>query len=748
MDQLLATFGVTPANGKIANKAEENFSNPPATSSSVEQNSFSLSEAIPTTPMSEFANRVMSAFRVNWEHRSASGTTDRLNYCMRTHRKRFSDEQMNKLREQFPGSDIPDRIFSPVTSVKNRSLRSILVELVNQVGDPLFKVESSPLPDDGGDALTKAVKITMVEIEGLLQGLEAQGVRDDNVPPEVVARLSELVQNTFERRYDDMKNAAESELRDRAKRMEKKVWDIFEEGGWNKAFVEAIDDFCVFGTAVILGPVMRNVAVNEVKTDKNGAKSYRRAVKCIPSFERVNPFDCYPAPDAVEVDDGPLCITVRFTGEELYRLASSVEGTDTSSGGWMGVIVNDILSRHPYGGVKLNAFAFDPVRRTCEANGFDDSSDCTFEGVRCFMPMRGSELIDMGVVKNLDGSEIKPSKWYRTESVVIENRVVYICIHADELGVPVSKACCYNMPGSWWGEAIADMVAQCQCVLNNTARNMLLNQSMTSAPSGYVNDVSRLDDKSPDALKWRAGKLFKFTNGGSFGPGGNSGPPMGVFTIPSTLGDLLSIWKAMQQQADLDSGLPSYSEGQSAGASGALRTAQGLNTFVENMMRGGKSIMTNLDKGIISKCARMTADWVLIYDKDQSLKGDVYIRSVGLIGRVQKTQREGMRLQILNMCLNSQILVQAIGVKGVLELFRPSLDGLDLNPDDIMPSKAKIKEQDEIMQIAQIIKATGGAGTGGGAAPEQGSGMQSGVAPVDSPAPAVEGQVAERRGAA
>lgn len=748
MDQLDAIFGATPADGKIAIEAEESHSIPPSMPSPSVRDAPPIGDAIPTTPMSEFANRVMSAFRTNFDHRASSGTTERLDYCLRTHKKRFSDEQMEKLRQQFPGSDIPERIFSPITSVKNRSLRSILVELVNQVGEPLFKVESSPLPDDGGDALTKALKITMVEIEGLLQGLEAQGVRDDNVPPEAVARLSELVQTTFERRYDDIQNVAESELRDRAKKMEKKVWDIFEEGGWNKAFMEAIDDFCVFGTAVILGPVMRNVAVNKVKTDKNDVKSYRRTVKCIPSFERVNPLDCYPAPDAVEVDDGPLCITVRFTGEELYRLASSAEGTDTSGGGWMGVIVNDILSRHTHGGVKLNAFAFDPVRRTCEANGFDDSSDCTFEGVRCFMPMRGSELIDMGVVKNLDGSEIKPLEWYRTESVVIDNRVVYICIHADELGVPVSKACCYNLPGSWWGEAIADMVAQCQCVLNNTARNMLLNQSMTAAPSGYVSDVSRLDDKSPDALKWRAGKLFKFTNGGSFGPGGTSGPPMGVFPIPSTLSDLLATWKAMQQQADLDSGLPSYSEGQSAGASGALRTAQGLNTFVENMMRGGKSIMTNLDKGMISRCARMTADWVLIYDNDQSLKGDVYIRSVGLIGRVQKTQRDGMRLQILNMCLNSQILVQAIGVKGILELFRPSLDGLDLNPDEIMPSKARIKEQDEIMQIAQILKATGGAGTGGDVAPEQGTGMQSGVAPVDSPAPAVEGQVAERRGAA
>ena len=742
-------FGATPADGKIAVKAEETNLNPPAVPPPAEPFR-GADAAIPTTPMSDFANRVMTVFRTAWDHRNASGVTERLDYCLRTYRNRFSHEQEMKLRERFPGTDIPENCRSRISSVKTRALRSNLVELVSQAGEPLFHIESSPMPTDDGAALMKAVRGNMMEIASLLDELDRRGINDGNMPPEALEKLKELVEGTFERRYDDIQHEVEDEARTRARRMEKKVWDIQSEGGYDAEFLKTLDNFCVFGIGVMKGPVMRNVARNVVKTDKNGVKTYRREVRCIPTFEAVNPLDCYPAPGAVEVDDGPLCITVRYTGDELYRLAASAKGNDTSAGGWMGAVVNDILSHHPNGGVKLNAFAFDATRRVCEFNGFDDSNDCTFEGVNCFMPMRGSQLIEIGVVKNIDGKDIEPQEFYRTESIVIDNRVVYICIHADEIGVPVSKACCYTIPGSWWGGSVSDQVAQCQCVLDNTVVGILTNMSMTSAPMGWIGDIQRLNDKSPDALKWRAGKMFSFQNGGSFGIGGTSGPPMGVFNIPSTLGDALAIWKAFQQQADLDSGLPSYSEGQSAGASGALRTAQGLNTFVENMMRGAKSIATNLDKGLISHQAQLTADWVLVYDKDQSLKGDVFVRSVGLMGRILKVQRDAMRLQILNLCLNSQVLLQAIGVKGIIEMFRPSLEGLDLNPDDILPSKAKIEEQDMIMKIAQLIQAAGGANAPQGteAAPDGGAGMQSGVAPVEQPAPAAPGGVAERRGAA
>lgn len=743
-----AIFGVTPANGQIAQRAEAEAIPPPVASSAPSRpSSEALAAGVPTTPMQNLANHVMSVFREALDFRDSSGVTEQLNYATRVNRMKFSQKQRDSLAQQFGvESDVPRRIRSTVTAVGNRKARSILVDLLNQAGEPLFHLEPTPVPEAGADALLRTIKANAYEIQSLLATLEAQGVTDETMPPAALEKLKELIDGTFERRYDDIHDDIEDEARKRVRRMEKKVWDILEEGGFKGEFIDFLTNVCVTGTGVMVGPVMRNVARNAVReSGKN--KLYRREVRCIPVFESVNPLDCYPAPGARGIEDGPLCIVVKFSGPELYRFASSAKGAKDDGGGWVGTVVNDILRRHPQGGVKLNMVTFDPERRVCENNGFDESRDCTFEGVRCFMPVRGSELAEMGVVRDLDGEDIKPEAFYRAEAVVVDNRVVYVCIHPDELGVPVSKATFYQVPGSWWGGSIAEMLQQCQCILDNTAKSILLNESMCSSPSGWVNDVSRLTDKSPNALKFRAGKIFGFTGPSGFGGGGgNTGAPIGVFPIPSALNELLAIWKAFQQQADLDSGLPAYSEGQAAGASGALRTAQGLNTFVENTMRGMKMVMTDIDQGGIVRIARMTADWVLLYDEDQSLKGDVFVRSVGLIGRVLKVQRDAARLQLLGMCLNSQLLTQAIGVKGIIELFRPSLVDLDINPGDIIPSKAKLEEQDAIMQISQIIQAAGGA-TAQPQPAAEGAGMPSGVPPVEQPA-APQGAVEERRGVA
>lgn len=744
MDKFDSIFGATPANGPIAQRAEAAALPPPPAPPSRPAGA----APAPTTPMLALAQLVMRAFRENWEYRSSSGVSDRLDYALLVNRMRFSPKQMEALAAQFGAeSDLPRRIRSCVTAVGNRKARSILVDLVNQAGEPLFHFEPTPVPDVGEQERMKVLRRNALKAASLLDGLERQGVTPDTMPPEALEELRSLIEGTFERRYDDARNDLEEEARDRVRRMERKVWDILEEGGFNGEFLDFLTNICVTGTGVMVGPVMRNVARNAV-VERRGSKTYRREVRCIPVFESVNPLDCYPAPGALDVEDGPLCITVKYSGAELFRFASSArssEGEGDVGGGWIGTEVNALLRRHADGGgVKLNAVAFDFTRRECENNGFDDTNDGSFEGVRCFMPVRGSVLAEMGIVEDLDGGRIASEAFYRTETIVIDNRVVYVCIHPDELGVPVSKAVFYKLPGSWWGGSIAEMLQQCQCVLDNTAKSILLNESMCSSPMGYITDVSRLNDKSPNALKFRAGKIFPFSQPMGYG-GGNAGAPIGVLPVPSALEHLLAIWKAFQQQADLDSGLPAYSEGQAAGASGALRTAQGLNTFVENTMRGLKMVMTDIDQGGIARVARLTADWVLLYDKDQSIKGDVYVRSVGLIGRVLKVQRDAARLQLLNLCLNSELLTQSIGVGGIIELFRPSLVDLDINPDDILPSKADVEEQDALMKIARLIQAAGGANE---PPPQATTGMQSGVSPVGEPPPAQPGGVAERRGAA
>jgi len=704
----------------------------------------SLKEGEPTVPMSEMANLVMRAFRTNSDHRKMSGMDEKLLYALRANECRFDQEQESKMRMKFPAS-VADKLFAPITSTKNRAAKSMLVDLANQIGSPLFKIEPTPLPDVPSEVAEEAFEKVMSNIKNVFMSLEKNGVNE--IPPEMMEYLNRLVVSATNESYDEIENSKESFARNRAKRMEKKVWDLMCEGGFSSAFMDVLTNVCVYGTGVMVGPTARVVSSNKcVEDKKNGTKKYKRinSVKLV--YESVNPMDCYPAPDAKDVSDGPFCMRVKYTADELWRFSDSKAKTEDGvrGCGWIQSVVRNILSRHPSGGLKLNIVNYDSDRRTCENNGFaDDVNDCTFEGVRCFMPVRGSVLIQMGIVKNHKGKTIDQQEYYKTETIVIDNRVVYCTIFPDEFAVPVSKCAFYDCPGSWWGDSIAEKLKMTQCVLNNCIRAMMENMAASSNSVWWVNDVQRLVNKSPQ-MKIKAGMTIGF--GSSMV--GNTGAPIGAINVPSTANELLSVWQRMQSQADLDSGLPAYTEGQSAGQSGALRTASGLAVFTEAANRGLKMVMTTIDHSLISNVARMTADWVLIHDDDMDLKGDVNIRSVGLIGKIMKAQRDQQRMQLFDMVQKSPILSQIAGIKGLIALFRPAIEDIDVNPDDVLPSKGKIEEMELVQQIKQVFDATQASqGVQENSAAIQGphnaQGMQGEVA--NEPAP---GSVAERRNVA
>jgi hypothetical protein len=106
--------------------------------------------------------------------------------------------------------------------------------------------------------------------------------------------------------------------------------------------------------------------------------------------------------------------------------------------------------------------------------GSGDSDDCTFEAVRCFLSVRGSELAEIGIVKNRDGKKIVLGDFYHVEAIVIDSKVVYCRILDARFDVPISKGVFYELPGSFWGESIADKLRFVQMMQNNTAKALFL----------------------------------------------------------------------------------------------------------------------------------------------------------------------------------------------------------------------------------------------------------------------------------
>lgn len=706
----------------------------------------SPAEVKPTEPMTRLASFVMEAFRTNSDYRRSSGVDARLDYALMANRCRFTEAQLDALVNKMGiPMTIAEHLKSTVTFVKTRGAKAILGDLLSQSGEPLFDLTHSPVPDVPIDATAETEEQMAMEIQQLLAALAQQGVTQ--LPPEAEAKLMQAVQIATADRYDDIANQKEAVARNRVRRMKNKVWDLMEEGGFTEAVHDCISNLCVYGTCVLHGPVMRAVECNVVKSARGKTPRYVREVKLKPVFESVNPWDCYPAPDAKDTSDGPFCMKVKFAAHDLWTMCDRGAAKEKNGEGWNDAVVRDILDRHPYGGVKLKPYCgtMEAERRELENRGFEDTKDCTFEGVRCYAYVRGSMLSEMGIVRNRDNKAILVNDFYRVESIVIDDKVVFCRILDNRMDVPISHALFYEIPGSWWGESIADKLRLVQTMQDNTAKSLFLDLAGTG-PMFWVRNAQLLRDKSPSATMFKAYKTVLFDEP-MFPGAGSSGMPMGTIDVPSRARELVAEWDMWNQQADNDSGIPRFAEGQSAGQSGALRTSSGLAQFNEHMMRGMKSVLTSFDNNLIRTAVRRMADWELIYGDDMDLKGDVYVLPVGLIGRIMRVQRDQARMQLFNMIATNQFLLQLVGPKGVMSLLRPSLKDLDVNPDDILPNEQRVRFMEAVEELKQLVNAEAQVTQGAGEDAALGGGAPPGVAQppqVEMP----QGGVAERRAVA
>ncbi len=722
-----------------------------------------VTPTVPTTePMTRLASFVTRAFHINAEHRRSSGVDEKLRKALLAQTCSYTPEQKDKMRR----AGLSEDIYAPITAVKVRAAKAMLVDIFQSAGDWPFTIRATPDPEVPEKVTEEAYSSIERDVQKIFASVAAAGVEE--LPPEAMQMLQGMIVNAASTRYDEIQNHKEAFARVRARRMEKKVQDIFAEGGFIDAFQDYVNYICIYGTGLILGPIPRVMAVNHCRTDKQtGVVKYERTYRRIPTFEAVNPMDCYPAPDAKSVDEGTLCIRVKYAPNALaqYVASSKSEKTDKADG-WLKHTVRGLLDRYPQGGCKIDSEPFDPIRRLQERNGAEEWQDCTLEGIRCFATVRGSDLIEFGVTKNRDGKKINFTEFYQVETIVIGGFVVYCRILDDRIGRPVVKGVFYELPGSWWGESVADKVSLCQNVMNNAIKALMQNMAASSGPMYWINDVARYTDRDGTGLKIRPHKMWAFQTSMM----GNSGAPMGIIDVPSNASELLTVWERMKTQADDDSGIPAYTYGQTSGNSGAMRTAQGLAIFTEAASRGMKMVINTTDRLVTRNLVKKTVDYVLLYDDNLDIKGDCEVLPAGIMGKILRAQQEQQRLQLFNMVINNQFLLQLVGPKGVIALLRPSIQDVNINPDDVLPDEERVKEMEQLQLLAQLTQAQGGASAaqepsapqgaqagGGGVVDAQGaqnavgntlSGTGNSAAEEVLRPMKVGGGVAERRGAA
>ena len=541
-------------------------------------------EEVKTPSMCALAEFVTRHMRVNYDARRRNGIDARLDYCVMAQTCRYDARQKAYLNE----IGVPERVYVPITATKIRAVYAMLMELGQYGSDAPFSIRPTPDPDVPEEVALETVARMQGELQSVFSALAASGVQE--LPPEAEEAMRRAVSVMARGVYDRIEGEKESFAKNRAERLQKKVWDTMVEGGYDRAYQRCLEDFCTYGTTVMVGPVMRNVVRNRSFRDaKSGVRRIRRVVDAVPTYESLSPVDCYPSPDAEEVSDGVLCVRVRYTREELWRFKSCATNGAKSSNGWRARAVARLLADNE-SGVKLDEFPGSAAVEDATHGESTTADTCKFEGIRCFAYVDGRKLLQIGITKSADGrTKVALDGFYYTETIVIGGVVVYCRIHDERVGFPLSKSVFYKVPGSWWGESVADKLYDVQSKANNASISLIRNMGPASSAQLWIKDLTRLVDKSPDAMAAEPGKIWGFTSsqaGLAYGQG-DSGVPMGVLQIPSNAAELLRVLEWATKQADVDSGIPAFAEGVGGSntQSGASRRSGRTSTRASSAVR-------------------------------------------------------------------------------------------------------------------------------------------------------------------
>jgi len=622
-----------------------------------------------TLAVDRVAEHVRKVFRRNRDARSE--VEARMLEARRMRRGEYDAATLAQI-EKFGGS----KVFLKVPEqVCNAAEAWILEVLESSSGLPLT-LEPTPLPE-----LPEHVK---QQVAGRVMRMLADAAGSGLVM--APADAYELARRA--------RGQAERELREdarvRAERMERKVVDALTECDWLGQVVQCAEDLVTVGTCLLRGPVV--VRRSKLKWDDG---QVREADELTLEFERTDPLDYFPDPDACEIDDGDAVLLRRISLASLAAL-KDVPGYD-------GEAIDEILREHegellPRRLVSEGVEGMETDTRLLEDRAFETGCE-VLQGLEFQGRMRGSILSEWG----MDGCE--PDRWYDVDALVIGQR----CVRLTRLALPdgrraMGKAVYRPVVGSFWGVGVPDLMKDCVDVLNAAARSMVNNASFASGPQYVFYDTARMveGETASNPGPWRSWEFQagEGTNGG--------GRPMDIVDVPNHMGDYQALVDKYTSEAHDRAGVPPYSYGSDATA-GAGRTATGLSMLMSSAARGIKRAIMALGRGVIERSGELAYEHYMIFGDDESAKGDVNVTARGALGIFLREQKTLRVQEFTQMVTRDPLLAQIMGERRLAALVRHGGELLDV-PAELLPDEDELESGGAVGPVAEGAAPGAGAG--------------------------------------
>ena len=463
-----------------------------------------------------------------------------------------------------------------------------------------------------------------------------------------------------------------------ARRMEKLIHDQIDESKGSSEIRNALLESSLLGTGIVKGPFNYNKKLHKWETDEDGERTYTPLEVRVPRIEFVSCWDFYPDPAATSIEECEYVIHRHKLNKSQLRQLRNMPYFDEDA------IRNCIQMGANYEEKSFESQLKDDARS-------DEEYQTNFEVFEYWGIMDAEYAREVGIeidddIDDLD--EVQINAWVCGDSLlraVVNPFTPYrIPYHA----FPYERN-----PYNFFGIGVAENMDDSQQIMNGHARMAVDNLAMAGS---LVFDVDESALVGGQSMEIYPGKIFRRQ-------AGMPGQAIHGLKFPNTAPENMMMFDKFRQLADEQTGIPSYSHGQT-GVQSMTRTASGMSMLLGASSLNIKTVVKNLDDFLLRPLGEAFFQWNMqFFEGGLDVKGDLEVKATGTNNLMQKEVRSQRLTTFLQTVQNPAV---APFVK-ISKLISELAYSLDLDPDEVLndPEEAAIMAQ--IIGMQNVGQTTG-----------------------------------------
>jgi len=452
-----------------------------------------------------------------------------------------------------------------------------------------------------------------------------------------------------------------------ARRMEKLIHDQIEESNGSAEIRNALLECSLLGTGIVKGPFNFNKKLHQWSSEGD-EREYNPLEVRVPRIEFVSCWDFYPDPAATNIEECEFIVHRHKMNRSQLRQLRNMPYFDEEA-------IRSCLQ------MGANYVEKDFESQLKDDDRSDESYGTNFEVLEYWGIMDAEYAREVGM--DLDDSiddldEVQINAW------VCGDKLLRAVINPfTPYRIPYNAFPYERNPYNFFGIGVAENMDDSQQIMNGHARMAIDNLALAGSLVFDVDESALVGGQSMDVYP---GKVFRRQ-------AGMPGQSIYGLKFPNTAPENMMMFDKFRQLADEQTGIPSYSHGQT-GVQSMTRTASGMSMLMGASSLNIKTVIKNLDDFLLKPLGESYFQWNMqFFEGGIDVKGDLEVKATGTNSLMQKEVRS-QRLTMFLQTAQSPAIAPFVKISKLISELAYSLD---LDPDEIL------NDPDEAAMMAQII---------------------------------------------